>query len=265
MVFKIYINDSDLLGTYFEKEGLEVISLNGKIYRGDTHNMWKVADRPKYFGTETSSKMYLREGSFLKAYITKQPLLCLNLTNSKHNVAKVINFIRQEGPKILRSQNMSDEEIKWKIAITVLLLQMFQGFVLTSYSTEIADLPVDKISKYLKDKGFDEDQVEFFYEILEIVKQNPGLKSSRVSFKDTDLLLNNELKSFFTPLGIQGYFFIANYKEEYSLCKLLKKEYGYYNCVPTEICIFHPPKYVRYVGSLRLSSGQYIKVPKNHQ
>jgi hypothetical protein len=244
---------------------LEVVYINGILYRADKHDASLMRRKPAYFGDYESAVRYMQDGSYLKYYRTRRSLKLLSLNNTYENILRIRNFFIN----YLAKRNKSDIV---KIYITFILLQITYGLVIDSMKNlETFNLDIEFIGNYLRDVYHIDKYV--ILDILRIITQytNESILPSRFSLRPIDKLLMGNLKQLLLEFNFDGiWFFSENVLEgNDTLCRTVNRELfsmdtDKLTCVPSEIGIFEPIETLYFYKIFKQESGKYIEVTKKH-
>ena len=246
---------------------VETVALDGTVYRGDTHTMSMLRQKPTFFGDYESVSKYLQPGSFLKTYETKRPLRLLNLSPSSDNVRRIRDLF--DG---LLGQARSSPETEFKIRITFLMLEVAYGMVDgTMDKLDLMDLDPDAVVSYLRrEYGAEDQMVARFAQILGKYRR-ADILPSRCSLRRIDKALMANLRDLLSAYHVDGIWYseelvvVADGEPRRRLCIVVNEElYGEttdkLTCVPSEIGIFSPADSLRIVKMQRFVNGELVEV-----
>lgn len=263
-----YINSTIINNTItpilINGNNLELVILNGIIYRSDQHTISIMRHKPAYFGDYQSAIKYIKVGDYLKYYKTKRPLRLLNLDNTTENIVKLYNFfinylLKQDNANVI------------KIQITYILLEIAYGLVINSMKNlDTFNLDINFIGDYLSNVcHIDNDVV---YDIVYIIAKytKESIIPSRFSLRQIDKLIMDNLKELLTPYNFDGIWFDSKYKskeEDKELCRIMNQKFFDVNsdkltCVPSEIGIFEPIKTLHLYKILKYVNNKFINIYK---
>ena len=99
---KKYLNSSiinkDKIIKNINGYNLELVTLNGRIYRSDKHTFDLLRKNPAFFGDFESATKYLSDGSYIKYYDTKKGDV-LKIIRPSLNNSKEVALLRVSDPK----------------------------------------------------------------------------------------------------------------------------------------------------------------------
>jgi hypothetical protein len=236
--------DDDITTINIDGVNINVIILDGIIYRGDTHNNTLLRNSPAYFGDYKSSAKYLSKDSYLKLYTTKQPIKLLCLNNNKDNIIKL---------KALFKDVLSLKFGKRSL-VTFILLQISYGIISgNSFNIDLIELSISIILQTLKRKmNLPKENVSDINTILTNYVKDSKIRPSRCSMREVDKCIVHNLRIMLDKYQIGGIWFSNKFvysddPSNISLCvkvnkDIYDKESTRLTCVPSEINIFNPSK-----------------------
>jgi len=237
----IKINDYDI----------EIINLNGIIYRSDQHTMDMLRSSPACFGDYNSAFAYLYPNSYLKTYETKIPLKLFSLNKDHDNKIRLAKFFKG----FLFNEPQYKNDILPKILYVI--LQISHGIVVKSLKDiDLCGLTINEIENYLLNAKTDNpknklviDDTNKIKHIINDVSKMDNIIPSRVSLKNLDKFIMTSLKTLLVPYKLDGTYYLeelmSKEDEKKTLCYYINKEYFKkestgLTCVPKEIVIFDP-------------------------
>lgn len=263
---------NNLVDVKFLDNILNMLSLNGYIYRGDSHNATVLNKHPRFFGSRDSALKYIysSDNFFLKRYKTVGTLQILNLTPTHDNIINIKNlFDRIKTTYIAKKQNTTE------LDVTYVLVQLIFGLIDDNISKlNMNNLTMRDIVRYLQNvrRKYNITSVVFdiFYkDIMNLINyksmgnvRQMDILPSRISIKSLDKMVVANLSRILSPLGIHGLLYIrsADYNNvkdgKILMCKLIDRIHfdngkTGRTCVPTEICIFKPYKQLKYIHTIK--------------
>lgn len=221
---------------------LDIVVINGTVYRGDVHNNDVLVDRPKFFGDYKSASMYLADDTYIKKYNTKRSLKLLSLSSNP----RCVNAIRE-----LFDRYVID---KYKTRGKVLFILLQMGFSLIAserLEIDLMGLTMKQIEKSLQKKfRLSREVIGKIRKILTEYTTDPKIVPSRCSMREVDQAVMRLMRKVLRPMGIDGVWFYSIFKnkdskDKTSLCLKVNKdmfdiEHSVGTCVPNDMCIFNP-------------------------
>jgi len=264
-----YIDDNSLRKgqeSVYENQQINTIILNGYVYRGDIHNGITVSTtKTIFFGTYMSSKEYAQyENTYIKKYVTKQPLRLLDLTATTENTKNIPKFFLGYVLEELTKMNNSREQNELKIKVILILLQIFYGLI-DGYmeNLNMHGLETDMLLKFMEKNMFIRNVKLFGMILRKIANKNHQIQPSRTSLGKFDRYIMLHLQQMLLPIGIHGCFYIEQKYENHDVktfCQIMNTLFTEgETCIPSEICIFTPDRF------LFFSDIKHIKHVKNNK
>ena len=250
---------------------VEIINLNGIIYRSDQHTMDMLRSSPACFGDYNSAFAYLYPNSYLKTYETKMPLKLFSLNKDYDNKVRLNKFFKE----FLFNEQQYKNNILPKILYVI--LQISHGIVVKSLKDiDLCGLTINEIENYLlnaktdnpKNKLTTEDTNKIKFIINNVSKMDTI--PSRVSLKMLDKFIMTSLKTILIPYKLDGTYYleeqISKEDEKKTLCYYINKEYFKkestgLTCVPKEIVIFDPSNTLKITKIQQESNKAIIEKP----
>ena len=236
--------DDDIKTIMIDGININIIMLDGTIYRGDTHDNTLLRHSPAYFGDYKSSARYLSKDSYLKLYTTKYPIKLLCLNNDQDNITKLKTLFR----------DALSLKFGKRALVTFILLQISYGIIFgNSLNIDLMGLPIPKILQTLKHKmNLPKDNISDINTILTNYAKDSKIRPSRCSMREVDKCIVFNLRIMLDKHQIGGIWFSNKfvYSDDplnMSLCvkvnkDIYEKESTKLTCVPSEINIFNPSK-----------------------
>jgi hypothetical protein len=241
------------------------IPLNGTIYRSDKHTMTMLREKPTFFSDYQSTMSYMGKAYiYIKKYDTKEQLKLLSLNDDSENIDRISNFFTEYLPSVAKS-----ESAKHDIIITYILLQLAYGLIKdNTKNINMCGVENSFIETYLKNNYKLEDNDWQDLNIILTDYMNRDLIPSRCSLRYIDKILMKCLNKIIPVYGFSGIWYDASNKTytERMLCKIVNtelynKDTNKLTCVPSEICIFNPKKYLSYVELSEYNNDKLTIIP----
>ena len=257
---KNYINSKDIDDSIIKQEfdgyPLNIVVLDGYIYRGDRHFGHSILHRPKFYGDYDSAYSYVKNNLYFKTYITIHPIKLLCLNDTKDNIKLIKDFIKY----LINQDKYINNNI---IKVTYILLQICFGLIEGAFNNlDLCGLDLNIIGNYLihyknqiKKKEFDDELMDLLKMIINKYQTN-NIIPSRLSILEFDGILVSMLSEILVPYGIDGIWYNNSIKymklqnnefdqKNQILCMainrdLYKTESSKISCVPSDLCIFYP-------------------------
>jgi hypothetical protein len=271
-----YLTDSDIThdlhNIHFLDNELNILHLDGYIYKGDSHNLLMLDKHPRFFGSRECALKYIysSDSFFLKRYKTVGNLKILNVTPTHDNIVNIQKFFA----RIKLAYNVKDHATN-ELDITYILLQLVFGLIDNNITNlNMNGLTMKDIIKYLQKMRRKYNITSTVFDIFQkditnlINNKSMGnvrqddVVPSRMSIKSLDKMVVANLARILSPLGIHGLLYVRstdynNVKEgKILMCKLIDRMHfdngkTGRTCVPTEICIFEPYKQLKYINTIK--------------
>lgn len=247
------------------KINIEVVYLDGYIYRGDPHNNLILSTVPRFYGTQESAQKYFN--SYVKKYHTKRKLKLLYVGSSNENKRMLLDMIKC----MIKNNNDDDKDVLESMYIVI---QVIYGVIIDKFSNiDTLGLSDDEISEKLDkscktlDYMYDEsiEYIEMLLDMIEYYKTRDDIKPSRVGIRYLDKLLMEMLMKIFTKYDYDGIYLNNGKMTETHLCYHVNNEY--YNkkitntltCIPSEMTIWNPQRDLDIVEMKKYENGKVIK------
>ena len=271
--------------TILEKNSdINIILLNGNIYRTDDHTSLVLRKFPAFFGSYESAIEYIQNGFYIKKYKIKRELKIILLDETMNNVTLIQNMFQY----MINKNKMNNIKIK----LEYILIQVLYGIILDKFSNiDLCGMSFDEIHKNLiseckkievdAKRKIEESSIETFIDILKMYSTRNDIKPSRVSLRYLDQTLMYLMSETF-----KSYDGIYYHKKEMNknmniksddhsdkgnndLCYIVNKELYEkntkgYTCVPSEICIWHPQNDLDIVDINKYENGKFVLQNMNH-
>lgn len=224
---------------------LEIILLDGTLYRGDVDTKPMLRSFPTWFGDYNSSFEYVSENEYLKQYKTKRPLKLLSVSNTKENIERIKNFFT----------NIKYPKFKKLPEIIYLLLQFSYGLIEGKFrNIDKGNLTIKDIKYFMRTNPIgskmiivNQNTIDIFIHII-TNKYYKNAIPSRCSIKEIDKLLTSSLEQLLKSFEFDGIWFDNSVKiQDNSLCIKVNKDIfdsksKELTCVPSEMTIFNPSR-----------------------
>jgi hypothetical protein len=245
---------------------LKIVKINGKIYRGDTHDAPIIRKTPAFYSDMESAVVYILQETkdkFLKGYLTKKPINLLVISKSNHKMLDI--FFRE----VLMKDKLSNKIV---VKMTHILLQVCFGMIDGDMdSLDLWGFSTEEIINYLKYHKYTKSPkitIDNFIRMITTLNKK-GIRPSRMSIRPLDKILMHNLKDLFSGYDIQGMWFYSDDDPEYftlgssvpfknldnQFCNRVEKdiyEDDGITCVTTELCIFDPSKYLTHIMNVQI-------------
>lgn len=250
------ITDDLLLKNKKIINNLEIILINGYIYRGDLHtHTTRLLYKPRFFGSYESCIKYfkyVKSTFYIKKYKTLSDVKLLNLSLNEDNKKKVINLFKNVLFPVLKNKYsyIPENILQIEIKISFILLQIFFGFIPNFYyNLDLLDLTPEFIINYFKKLSLKQSYLDFLLLLITEYKNDKSILPSRSTFDYFDKLLIKKLYFLLKPLDIDGCCYVENNNyNQNNLCNIIADKLEIKSlCPPTELCIFNPIKFVKFV------------------
>lgn len=243
---------------------LDIVHIDGSLYRGDHNNKNLIGERTQYFSDKKSANEYanddITKDGYIKVYATKHKINILSLNNTSKNISQLKYFFT----KYLVDRGYTDGK---KLFV---LLQIFYGLIDGPFSKlDMMGYSIKDIKEFLVDDklGMTYNALWYIDKIFQLTNDKTVLPS-RCSFNENDKLIARKLKEIFMPLGIHGIWFSHQKINENLLCfkvnqvifKYDEKKFHYdITCVPNEMGIFCPKCYLTLKHIIKIKQEDPLK------
>jgi hypothetical protein len=262
------INKSIQLKTIYGIK-LNIVVIDGIIYRGDHHKKNKIGNIPTFFGSYDAAFLYLDDEYYLKHYQTMRPLNLLCLNNTNENI-QIIKNIFMNSPLI----TIIDRKI---LNITHIFLQLFYGLIEGPFSNlNLYGETLESIFIFLQKDIFKlyniSDNDKKILKTLIDLRLNDSVIPSRIGFWTFDFITITLIKHIFSKYGIEGVWFshrdyTDDEQKNLACIKINKLLFNSDNneptCAPNDLALFKSKNNVKLIKMERYMNRQYINIPLN--